>query len=142
MLTERLIFQNLVQYKGTTWRQSSLLIPLWMLLKDSPEQDDLAGRHHGETTLLLFPSYIVKHQEEILDEIAMNTLYELRINHSVIDVVGLIKDQIGTVFIQTLQQPYTKHSPCLIDLFNKNENVSGYDELSSDTLSLFAYYWY
>lgn len=114
-----------------------------VLNKDSPEQDDSAGGCHGDTTVLVFPGYIIKHQEKVLDEMATNTLYELRINHPVIDVVGLIKDQIGTewlVFIQISKQPYTKHSPCLADLFKINEGISVYDELSSNTQSLFTYY--
>ena len=43
-------------------------------------------------------------------------------------------------FCSNIEATVSKHSSCLTDLFNKNESVSGYDELSSDTPSLFSYY--
>ena len=82
----------------------------------------------NETAHLHFHSYYVKHVEDVLVEMTMNTLYRLRSTHLVIDAVGLLKNEIGEawlVFVQISKKPYGRHSPSLWDLLANNQGQKG-----------------
>ena len=43
---------------------------------------------------LTFHGYFVNHVEEVVDELVTNNLYRVRINHPVIDAVGILSNEV------------------------------------------------
>ena len=93
---------------------------------------------------LTFHGYFVNHVEEVVDELVTNSLYRVRINHPVIDAVGILSNEVGDkwlVFVQISKRPYERHSADLRCLFANKKGVDGYEELNDGTSStLFDYY--
>lgn len=44
---------------------------------------------------LTFHGYFVNHVEEVVNELVTNNLYCVRINHPIIDAVGILSNEVG-----------------------------------------------
>lgn len=94
----------------------------------------------------------VEQEHHVLCALEKGILYQLRINHPIIDAVGLLhgNGKWWLVFVQVSVQSYINHSSKLADLFAHKRGCKGYKELkasafassssTSDPLSLFDYY--